>query len=119
MLEGLVIREKQSHLSEYVILVIAILIHAYNSYERNFTAWLLNRLCSTLPNVSVRKITIPKYDGCRNERVLCWMCDHTRFDKIGFDMIRDKVGVAPYRNESKKSGSDGADIQTGGPYVHR
>lgn len=47
------------------------------------------------------------------------MCDHTRFDKIGFDMIRDKVGVAPYRNESKKSGSDGADIQTGGPYVHR
>ena len=51
-------------------------------------------------------------------RVLCWMCDHTRFDKIGFDMIRDKVGIAPYRDEtheSKKSGSDGAGIQTGGP----
>jgi len=27
-------------------------------------------------------------------RMLCWICDHTRLDKIRNEVIRDKIGVA-------------------------
>jgi hypothetical protein len=32
-------------------------------------------------------------------RMLCWICDHTRKDRIRNDDIRDKLGVAPIQKK--------------------
>jgi len=36
-------------------------------------------------------------------RMICWMCGHTRLDKIRNDAIRGKTGVATIENKIRES----------------
>ena len=36
-------------------------------------------------------------------RMICWMCGHTRLDKIKNEMIRGKIGVASIEDKIKEA----------------
>ena len=38
-------------------------------------------------------------EGVTEMRLICWMCDHMRMDKIRNVVIRNKVGVSPIEDK--------------------
>ncbi|XP_070029240.1 uncharacterized protein [Nicotiana sylvestris] len=60
-------------------------------------AMLYGTKCWPVKNSHIQKIKVAEM------RMLRWMCEHTKMDKIRNEAIREKVGVAPMDNKMKEA----------------